>query len=242
MKRTLIAVNLALLAGVSLLTWYLRAQWTDEEQREMKIMRASLPAAKLPAPPPLRKVGPLAATEYVDFAAKTLFVKDRNATPIPDPPPAPPPPKPMPPLPVAHGVMFLGDLPPAIVLSEGKGAQKSYRPGDRVGDFKLVSVNNKEVVFDWDGKEVRRAISDLMSKDLTPAPDTTPPPKTAAAAPQKPTTSLSSNKSGPGDDVGGGVRSCVPGDAAPSGAVVDGWKKTMTTTPFGSTCKWEQAR
>jgi hypothetical protein len=44
----------------------------------------------------------------------------------------------------------------------------------------------------------------------------------------------------PGTGVGEGYRSCVPGDNSPSGTVVDGYRKVMTTSPFGVSCGWEK--
>jgi mannose-6-phosphate isomerase-like protein (cupin superfamily) len=44
----------------------------------------------------------------------------------------------------------------------------------------------------------------------------------------------------PGADVGEGYRSCLPGDSSPSGTIVDGYRKVMTTSPFGVSCGWEK--
>jgi hypothetical protein len=44
----------------------------------------------------------------------------------------------------------------------------------------------------------------------------------------------------PGVDVGDGYRSCVAGDNSPSGTMVDGYRKVMTTSPFGVSCGWEK--
>jgi mannose-6-phosphate isomerase-like protein (cupin superfamily) len=44
----------------------------------------------------------------------------------------------------------------------------------------------------------------------------------------------------PGADVGEGYRGCLPGDTSPSGTIVDGYRKVMTTSPFGVSCGWEK--
>ena len=44
----------------------------------------------------------------------------------------------------------------------------------------------------------------------------------------------------PGADVGQGFRSCVAGDNSPSGTIVNGYRKVMTTSPFGVSCGWEK--
>lgn len=38
--------------------------------------------------------------------------------------------------------------------------------------------------------------------------------------------------------IGGGVKACVPGDDSPAGTVVDGYKKVIEATPFGTACRW----
>jgi mannose-6-phosphate isomerase-like protein (cupin superfamily) len=44
----------------------------------------------------------------------------------------------------------------------------------------------------------------------------------------------------PGADVGEGYRSCLPGDNSPSGTIADGYRKVMSTSPFGVSCGWEK--
>jgi mannose-6-phosphate isomerase-like protein (cupin superfamily) len=44
----------------------------------------------------------------------------------------------------------------------------------------------------------------------------------------------------PGADVGDGYRACVLGDDSPSGTVANGYRKLMTTSPFGVSCGWEK--
>jgi mannose-6-phosphate isomerase-like protein (cupin superfamily) len=44
----------------------------------------------------------------------------------------------------------------------------------------------------------------------------------------------------PGADLGDGYRSCLAGDNSPSGSVVDGYRKVMSTSPFGVSCGWEK--
>jgi hypothetical protein len=44
---------------------------------------------------------------------------------------------------------------------------------------------------------------------------------------------------GPGETTHFGVKLCNPGDTSPVGAVVDGYRKVLSPTPFGSSCLWE---
>ena len=46
----------------------------------------------------------------------------------------------------------------------------------------------------------------------------------------------------PGQNVGQGYRGCVAGDNSPAGTIVDGYRKVMTTSPFGVSCGWEKVQ
>ena len=194
------------------------------------------------APPVLPAVTPVVTASYRDIAAKLLFSRDRNpmvVIELPKPPPEPP----MPPLPIAYGVMLWGN-PQIVILSEKEGAQqKSYHPGDEVGQFKLVSVDNKEIVLEWHGRKIGRPLSELVSKNA-------PPPEPLVNAP-RPITGLllisgpesnSGSTLGPGVDMGGGARACIAADASPAGTVANGYKKVEGITPFGSSCHWETVK
>jgi hypothetical protein len=150
----------------------------------------------------------------------------------------------MPALPVAYGVINLGDG-PTVILSEKPGAQhKAYRAGEQIGQFKVVAMNNQEILFEWEGKPVRRRLEELLDKKppaATPTPDTPQP-----AAPAAPTATTlgpgGGNKTGPGADMGNQTRACVPGDETPAGTVQDGMRKVVTATPFGNQCRWESVK
>lgn len=236
-------VNVALLALVCILGWYVRQKWLEGQAQEAKIRISAVKAPTVPPLVPLKKVQPLDGPSYGVVATKNLFSADRNPTPIPDPPPPPPPPPKMPPVPIAHGVMMWDGLPPTVVLSEpGKGGQKGYHPGDKIGEFTLVSVNNKEIVFEWNGKQVSKRLDEIMEKNLVAQQDaaTTPAAPQPAAPPQALDSNLSANQNGPGKE-NGGVRMCNPGDTSPPGTVAEGYVKKVNTTPFGVTCRWEPA-
>lgn len=243
MKRNLLLLNVALLALVCLLGWYLKQKWIEEQEQERRIRMATIPPPPVPQPPPLRKVSPIDGPSYGDVATRNLFSADRNPTPVPDPPPPPPPAPKMPPLPAAYGVMLWDGVPPTVVLSAGNAQQKGYHPGDQIGEFKLVSVDNKEIVFDWNGKQVSKRLDEIMAKNLAPPVDAGP--KGAAAtpppAPEQPA-SFSGPVNGPGKEVPGGIRMCNAGDTSPPGTITDGFQKKVSTSPFGVTCRWEPAK
>ena len=236
-------LDLALLVLAGLLGWQLRREWVDSHARTLALLHGTLPPTKVQGPAPLDKVDPLSPATYLEIAMKNLFSEDRNPNVVVDPP-KPEPEKPPPPFPVAHGVMLWDGVPPTIVLSEkANGDQRGYHPGDTIGQWKLVSLDNSFVAFEWNGKEFKKRIDELI--DRTPIPAVSQPAvsKAAPVAAAPATQSLSSgSRSGPGSDVGGGQKGCVAGDDAPSGTVVDGMRKIVTPTPFGNNCHWEAVK
>jgi hypothetical protein len=236
-------LDLALLVLAGLLYWHLRGEWIGSHARDLALLNTSLPAARVPGLQPLDNVDRVSAAEFADVATQNLFSKDRNPNVIVDPPP-PPPVKPQPPFPVAHGVMLWDGVPPTIVLSEKAGGpQKGYHPGDTIGPWTVVSVDNSYADFEWDGKEFKKRLDELI--DRTPIAQASPPPATPASAPAPAAAAQSlssSSRSGPGTDMGGGLKACIADDKSPEGTVVDGMKKVVSTTPFGTACRWEPAK
>ena len=174
MSGKLRLLDLALLVVAGLLFWHLRAR-VDR----FACARSGV-AAQRSARRPRSRSGASRqsgcsrrAADFADVATQNLFSQDRNPNAIVDPPP-PPPEKPQPPFPVAHGVMLWDGVPPTIVLSEKSGGpQKGYHPGDTIGQWKLVSVDNSYADFEWDGKEFKKRIDELI--DRTPIAQAAPP-------------------------------------------------------------------
>ncbi len=240
MKRKLWLLNFVLLALIVAAGWYLRVRWLEERAREKQIWSQQLK----PAPPPpvsaLVAPAPVQAASYIDVAQKLLFSKDRN----PNVEVVVAPVKQMPPLPMAHGVFLFGDTPTVILSDKAGGAHKGYHPGQTIGEFKLLAVNNKEIEFEWDGKKVKRNLQDLLEEGAKSAPPPAPTaPVAAAPAAAAPAASTSlASKGGPGTDIGGTVRACTPGDTSPAGTVQDGMKKIVSESPFGKVCRWEPVK
>ncbi len=257
MTRTLRLLDVCFAVLLALLIWQLRREWISAHSRQLALSALKTPVAAVPSMPPLPAVTPPAAASYADVAANNLFSRDRNPNVIIDPP-APAPEKPPPPFPVAHGVMLWPGVPPTVVFSEKPGApQKSYHPEEKIGDWKIDFIDRSYVVLEWNGKQFKKAIDELVEK--TPVVAAAQPAAAAArpgqgppaslsvimappAAPPAPPVSPSDQQAGPGMDVGGGNRACVAGDSSPAGAVVGGMKKVVIPTPFGSACHWEPAR
>ena len=238
MKRKLLLANLALLAAAVGGAVHLRREWAEARTREQAVLGKRLK----PAPAPRMAAQPAAeavkATVYSDIAQKMLFSKDRNPTVVVEPPP-PPKVVPVPPLPLFHGVVNLGDGPIAI-MSLGKGPHRDFQPGDQVGEFTLVAVEDEELVLEWKGKTIRKRFDEILDRGA-PAPQAGGPTAAAAAAAQapKPVTPAPAE---PGADLAGGMRACQAGDSSPAGTVADGMRKVIKPTPFGSRCYWESAK
>lgn len=245
MRKNLIALNLLLIALIALAGWQLRVQYLDRLSRQTEFLKAPVP----PVPPPTVLLPPppgqVSAINYLDVATKLPFSKDRNPTVVIEAPPA----KPMPPLPRYYGLMNFGT--PRVILAPASGQQqKSYTVGDTIGEFRLAAIAQTGLVFEWDGKQVPAAYAEIQDRSANAPPE--PASSSAASAAPQPqaaagvksvasvTTVASGDANRPGADTGSGIRACQPGDSSPAGAVVDGYRKLVTETPFGKSCRWEK--
>jgi hypothetical protein len=162
-NRRMVLLNLALLALVGALGWVLRANWLEAQARERAVLRRRVAPRAVLAPPSIPGVQAAAPAEYIDVANKMLFSKDRNPIVVVEPPkPAPEPV--MPALPSYSGQMSIGE--PVIFLSVAKDVQHSYHAGEQVGDFKLASFDQDNIVLEWKGKTVERKLEDLRVKQI----------------------------------------------------------------------------
>jgi hypothetical protein len=233
-------IDLLLLGLVVVCAMALRDRWRAAEARESALLRQSIRAENAPSLPPIQPEKPSTAASYLEVAQQFLFSRDRNPTVIldpPAPPPPPPPPKPMPSLPVAYGVIDLGGGPMIFLADKPGGQQKAYKAGDKIGAFTLVSLTRTEIVLDWEGKIVRRQPAELIDK--TQLAKMAPVAPTAAAAPKTEAVKIAPVKAGPGPELGATTRACVPGDTTPAGTVENGYRKVVSKTPFGESCRWE---
>jgi hypothetical protein len=242
-NRRLRILDLALVAILGFLGWKMRGEWVWAHERAQAFRNQALTPVGVPAPPPLGKLEPLSGTTYAQVAGNNLFSRDRNPNVIIDPE-VPKPDPPVPPFPVARGVMLWEGVPPTVVLSEKAGGeQKGYHPGDKIGEWTVVSVDNKYVAFAWNGKEFKKRIDELL--DRTPIAVAEAPNALSAAPKPAASQSLTSNSAasaGPGADIGASLKGCVPGDKSPSGTVEGGFKKVVTVSPFGENCRWEPVK
>jgi len=242
LNRKLRLLDVALVAVLALLGVQLRHERMRAHVREQALLHSEGKPNPTGALAPMPKIQPLTATSYAAVAANNLFSKDRNPNVILDPV-IPPPEKPVPPFPVARGVMLWGGVPPTIVLSDKAGGQqRGYHPGEKIGEWKIASIDNSFVVFEWNGKQFKKRIDELL--DRTPLMMAEAPAAAAgpAGAPKQAQPLSANGTAGPGVQTGDGLKGCVPGDKTPSGSVVDGYKKVVTQTPFGNGCQWEQVK
>ncbi len=234
MTRKLWVLNGVLVVAVVYAGVEFRNRWRATRAREAALLAVKVKAA--PAPPflPLPVAPPVTAANYAQIALRTLFDPSRNPNVVVEVPPPPPPPV-MPPLPLCYGVMNLGDgAGPAALLAENqKSAHQYLHAGDRIGQFKLVDVNTDEIVLEWNGQQIHKALNDLATAqdDQRQAPaqaqaEDTPPPKPAV-------------KAGPGEDTGRGFKVCSMADGLAEGTQMDGYQKKVYPTPFGPACRWE---
>jgi hypothetical protein len=149
----------------------------------------------------------------------------------------------MPNFPAVYGVMDIGMGPTVFMAADG-GAQQGYKPGEKIGEFLLKAANQREITFEWDGKDITKSLDDLRAKPETPAaPRAATPLAASAAAPVAPPPKPPENvRPAPGPEIGGGRRGCLPGDTSPAGTVVDGYKKVSYSYAFGPICYWESSR
>jgi hypothetical protein len=141
----------------------------------------------------------------------------------------------MPAVPRFNGQMNLDGV-TAILSETPTSPQRSIKPGETIGEFKLVDVNTQEIVFEWDGHQVHRRLDEVMDHGAAAA-DAPASARTQAAPPPPPP--VIKTPTGPGEATPQGFRVCNPNDSTPDGTVVDGFRKMAISTPFGSACRWD---
>jgi hypothetical protein len=239
LKRKLWLLNFALIALVAAGGWRLRKEAQDFHARERSTFGAKVPIPAPPPPPPAASLPAVKASSYLEIAQKMLWSRDRNSQVLVDPPKPPAPPKPLPPLPSVYGVMQLDG--PVVMMSDKSGArQRGIRPGDKIGEFKLVAVNGEQLVFSWEDRTVTKKLDELIDRgsDSNPVVSASGP-AAASAAPSAP---VVVGKPEPGVKLSEGINSCQTNDPAPAGTVVNGMRKVVRQTPFGASCFWEAVK
>ncbi len=238
MNKKLVALNIVLLSIVAYAVWHLRNAWRAEKAREAAELVKSI--RPLPPPPftPLAAAPSVVPAGYADIAQQDLFDRSRNPTVVVEVPP-PPPPKPMPPLPVYHGQMNIGNGPMAIFSLAPNSEHEAVRPGESIGQFKLVDVNTEEITLEWDGKIVRKNVDEMLDRTAGPQGNAAAAQAVRTEQPSAPPPPVAKTALGPGADTGRGTKICQPNDSLPAGTIQDGYRKVITPLPFGEACLWE---
>jgi len=242
MSRKLMALDLALAALLVWAGYGLRGMWRAAHERESKELHRKTAAVAVPPLTPLPAAAAVVAGRYKTIADQLLFDRSRNADVPVEAPPPPPPEPPMPDLPVYHGFMNIGDGPTAFLSATKTSPYEMVHPGENIGQFKLLSVNEKDIELQWRGKTIHKTADELMDTSQTAAADPPPPggngraaaPRVVAAVPQE-----TPSEKGPGPVNQFNTAACQPNDSTPVGTVRDGMRKTQRVTPFGPVCLWE---
>jgi hypothetical protein len=142
-------------------------------------------------------------------------------------------------MPTYHGSMNLGDGVTAILSVSTNAPHQAVHAGETIGAFKLVEITGTDLALEWDGHVIRKKLYELTDhsggNDNNTPPRSAPPAPAAAPAVQQ----VAKTPTGPGADTGRGFKACDPGDSTAEGAVVDGFRKVVTQTPFGNSCRWD---
>jgi hypothetical protein len=241
-NRKLVVLNAVLLLVVVFGGVQLHNQYQAAKARQAALRAVRVPPVPAVPFPALPNDPPVLPSGYKDVAMKDLFHPSRNPDVEVPPPPAPPPPPPMPELPRFHGQANFGDGPFALLVEKAGMEEKAIKPGETIGQFKLVDVNTGEITFAWtfNGELVRRSLSSLMDHTAAaPVAGSDAPRSQPPAEPQAPPIK---SAIGPGELTSLGTRTCDPNDSTPAGAVVNGFRKTVGRTPFGAFCVWDPVK
>ena len=240
MKRKLWLLNILLAAAIALGGWQLRKEAREFHARERATLNKRPPVPAPPPPAPASPAPTVTGAAYLGIAKDMLFSKDRNSQVIVDPPKPPDPPKPLPPLPAVYGVMNIGDGPTVMMSEKSGGRQRGVRPGEKIGEFKLVSANSDELVLAFENRTVKKKVEELIDRGGVEAVVAVGP-AGAAATPSAPTPPPA-GKPEPGVKLGDGLANCQANDPSPDGTIVNGMRKVVRQTPFGAACSWEAVK
>jgi hypothetical protein len=241
LKRKLWLLNILLVAAIALAGWQLRKEAREFHARERATLNKKPPVPAPPAQPAAAPPPTVTGAAYLAIAKDMLFSKDRNSQVILDPPKPPDPPKPLPPLPVVHGVMDIGDGPIVMMSEKSGGRHRGVHVGEKIGEFKLVSVNKDDLVLGFEDRTVKKTLQELIDRggaETAAVAGQNAPAGGAPIAAAPPVVS----KPEPGVKLTEDTATCQTGDPSPAGAVVNGMRKVVFQTPFGNACRWEAVK
>lgn len=249
MRRKLLLLNLLLLGLLGAAAWEFRQRWLESRAREKGVLAQSAPPVPSPAIPQIQPVSPVPAANYIEVAQNMVFSKERNPNVVVEEKP----PEPVPAFPIVYGTFDLGGG-PSVFMSDKAGApQKTYRIGDSVGPFRISDLTRTAITLEWKDKKLEKTLAELKPKpgeqekaqqSAAAAPAVEPPKAQGITSDEglKEVQKEMSKDGLPGVNVGAAARMCAPGDTSPAGTVQGGYRKVVSATPFGQSCRWEPVR
>jgi hypothetical protein len=249
LNRKLLFLNIALGIGVIYAGIELHSAWVAAKARQKTMPGPPPKAAFVPPVPPLPGKPAVLPSGYVEVAQKDLFDASRNPSVPVDPPPPPPPPKDPPPLPSYHGMMDFGDPqgPVALITEVGTPGHEEVHAGEKIGEFKLLAFDRKEMSLEWEGKVLHKRLNEGGAERARPnaapaaGPEPPPPGVIFGQAPlqqaEQPV-QQQRNELGPGVQMTDSVRACQAGDTSAAGTVNGGYIKQVNNSPMGAQCIW----
>ena len=241
MKRKLWLLNILLVAAIALAGWQLRKEARELHAREQATLDTHPPVPAPPAQPPPAPPPMVTGAAYLKIAEEMLFSKDRNSKVIVDPPKPPDPPKPLPPLPVVHGVMDIGDGPIVMMSEKSGGRHRGVHVGEKIGEFKLVSVYKNDLVLGFEDRTVKKTLQELIDRGGVEAGAVAGQTGPAGGASSTPVPAVV-GKAEPNVKLSEDTATCQTNDPSPAGTVVNGMRKVVMATPFGNACRWEAVK
>ena len=255
MKRTLMLLNLALLALLVASAFELNRRVEQAASRYEILHRfsESKEAAVLPAPQP---PGRVRQAEYLPIVNRLLFYQDRNAVVEVEAPAVQVVARPA--LPLLTGVMNLGEGPIALMAANAKASSRPVVVGEQIGEYTFLGFSGDKLRLGWQGQEIEVAQEQLLGEiDSAARTDSrSGAPRKASAAgrsavSRRPARKAESKTSAPADtrkSIGGpfsigvefrpGVYRADPNDSSPDGTEYEGYRKVVRRTPFGNQAWW----
>lgn len=252
MNRKLLAMNIALGIGVIYTGVKLHDVWVAAKARQAG-MPGKAPKTPLVIPPTaLPKQPTVAPAGYIDVAQKDLFDPSRNPNLPPPPAPAPLPPRNPPPLPSYHGMMDFGDPqgPIALVTETTSPRHQEFHAGEKIGEFKLLAFDRREMTLEWEGKTLHKLLNDSEPEKSAPKPQAggvEPLVQNGVVPGQAPEQQQQveqprQNDLGPGPQMTDTVKACQAGDTSAAGTVNGGFRKEINVSPMGPQCLWRAVK
>jgi hypothetical protein len=147
----------------------------------------------------------------------------------------------MPELPRYHGQMNFGDGPFVLLVEKPGMPEKDIKPGETIGQFKLVDVTTSDITFAWtfNGAVVRRSLDSMIDRSAVAATPASAAADSRSAPPPEPVKSAL----GAGAMTGFGFKECQANDSSPEGTVDNGYRKILVSNgPFGKSCRWDPVK